>query len=527
MKHPRLWWIGICAISALIGLSSFWLPKPLTANAPANSFSAARAFEHIKNIARAPHPSGSPENQRVREYLLAQMRELGLKPREIKGERNGATAINLYGELEGAQPGATPILLVAHYDSVPTGPGAADDSTGVATGLETIRALKARGQLRNTLGILFTDAEENHGVCLGANLFVRDQTNLLKNLRLIVNMEARGNHGPVVMFQTGRGNRELMRLFRRACPLPVAASFSEEVYRRMPNDTDLTEFLNAGKRGFNFAFVGGIDFYHSPRDTPENLSQRTLQHYGECVLPLVAELGNADGDTLERCQKPGDATFFTIYRGRTALYSAGTARFLALATAALFCIALISGFRNRSIRATPFGISFGVNLLATILAVGVGAAVIFALVPNFQPRARGPFIIGLPFATGALSVILLLSATITFALRRWISSRATSSESLASVLMIWVGLALVSNKLLPGASYLFMWPALFGTFALVESYSLAEVSMAQLVLTAVPAPLLMAPTIALLHQTITIGIAPLSAALVAFVFCLMPQTRRA
>jgi acetylornithine deacetylase/succinyl-diaminopimelate desuccinylase-like protein len=39
--------------------------------------------------------------------------------------------------------GSKSILLVSHYDSVATAPGASDDSSGVATLLETARALKA------------------------------------------------------------------------------------------------------------------------------------------------------------------------------------------------------------------------------------------------------------------------------------------------------------------------------------------------------------------------------------------------
>jgi hypothetical protein len=429
------------------------------------------------------------------------------------------------GELAGSRGDAAQILLVAHYDSVPTGPGAADDSSGVATCLETIRALKARGSLRNTIGILFTDAEENHGVCLGAFVFVRDQTNLLKNIRAVVNMEARGNHGPVLMFQTGRDNREEMLVFQRAAPLPVVASFSEEVYRRMPNDTDLTEFLNASKRGFNFAFVGGIEYYHSANDTPENLSLRTLQHYGDCVTPLVAELGNATPETLERFQKPGDATFFTVFRGRMALYSATAARLMAYATAALFCITLVAGFRNRAISSAKSALSFGVHLAGALVAVGIGTGIVYAIVQRYQPRVRIPFIVGGPFDGWALTLILALAVAVAFGLRRWLLARASYSEILAAGLFFWVGLMLTANALLPGASYLFMWPALFGTLALLQSFSRAEISFSQIVFTAVPAPLLVAPTIALLHQTITIGIAPLSAALIALTICLMPKSR--
>jgi hypothetical protein len=40
-------------------------------------------------------------------------------------------------------------MLVAHYDSVPRGPGASDDGHGVAVLLETLRALKSAAPLRN------------------------------------------------------------------------------------------------------------------------------------------------------------------------------------------------------------------------------------------------------------------------------------------------------------------------------------------------------------------------------------------
>src|SRR5579864_7054526 len=53
-------------------------PAALPATAPAGEFSAARAFLHVRSIARAPHPLGSPENAAVRQYLSNQLRKLGL-----------------------------------------------------------------------------------------------------------------------------------------------------------------------------------------------------------------------------------------------------------------------------------------------------------------------------------------------------------------------------------------------------------------------------------------------------------------
>src|SRR6185437_5907825 len=100
------------------------------------------------------------------------------------------------------------------------------------------------------------------------------------------------------------------------------------------------------------------------------------------------------------------------------------------------------------------------------------------------------------------------------------------SEGVAGALVVWVALTLVTTVTLPGASYLFLWPALLGTFALLFSFGGAGVgwrkSFFLSLLTAVPAPLLLAPAAFLLYQAITIGIAPLFMALTAFTICLMP-----
>jgi hypothetical protein len=529
MKVERLFWLGWFAIAAGLGLSSFWLPAPLPDNAPSASFSAFRAVETVKSIAQAPHPVGSEENGRVREYLRTHMRDLGLQPRVFKGTRSGIAPGNLYGELAGSQPSKPFLLLVAHYDSVPSGPGASDDGAGVATVLETIRTLKARGPLRNSIGVLLTDGEERG--LLGASTFVDEHADLVRDVRLVVNLEARGNHGPVVMFQTAPDNARMIELFSKACPLPVAASFSQDVYSRMPNDTDFTVFMRAGKRGLNFAFVGGLAYYHSPRDTPENLSLRTLQHYGDCVLGVADYLGRANDRVFDGLTRKGDATFFTLWRGLLVHYPARMAKALALATVAFFLLVLGKGFWNSTLRVRGFAASLGASLLAAALALIIGAATVFALVHLFKARNYGPFILGIPFEGGFLAILLVAGAMITFGLRSWLLRNVTSSEALAGALVPWAALTLATTAALPGGSYLFLWPTLFGSIALLfEGDAVHGVGMNALrraLLTAVPAPLLLAPTILLLHQTITLGFAPASMVLATFSICLMPWRRDA
>ena len=512
-------------MAILTGLSGVWLPAPAPADAPPGSFSALRALAYVKRIAEKPHPVGSDEDRHVREYLFAQMKDLGLNPRTIEGKSDQMPVVDLYGELAGAQPANPLILLVAHHDSVPWGPGAADDAAGVATILETVRAVKAQGPLRNRLAVLFTDGEESQRGLLGAEMFVQNQKELLKDVRLVVNLEARGNHGPVNMFQTGSDNNGLIRHFARACPFPVAASFSQDVYHRMPNDTDFTEFINVGKQGLNFAFVGGLEYYHSRNDTPENLSLRTLQHEGACVLGVAEYFGNAGDEVFADVASKGDGTYFTLWRGVLTHYPAQMAAVLAWLAAGLFVLMLVTGIFRFELRFSRVAASFGMTILAMILGVGLGIAGVAALIKIFKAPHEGPYVLRVPHEGAFLICLLLLAAVLTFVLRHWLLRKASPSENLAGALVVWTVLTLTTNFLLPGASYLFMWPALFGALALVLSFRPANGAGRTVfgaILTAMPAPWLLAPSIFLLHEAITIGIAPLFLALTAMTVCLLP-----
>ena len=106
----------------------------------------------------------------------------------------------------------------------------------------------------------------------------------------MINFDARGNSGPSIMFETSEDNGWLIRQYAQAVSQPLATSLSMDVYRTMPNDTDLTVFKEAGMGGLNFAFGAGLAYYHTMEDTPENLDPRTLQHQGENALAAVRRL---------------------------------------------------------------------------------------------------------------------------------------------------------------------------------------------------------------------------------------------
>jgi hypothetical protein len=95
---------------------------------------------------------GSPANAVVRDYLVGELRGLGVTPQvqrataayyPVPGLLQAGTVENVLARLPGTAPSGKAFLLAAHYDSVPTGPGATDNGSGVASALETLRALKA------------------------------------------------------------------------------------------------------------------------------------------------------------------------------------------------------------------------------------------------------------------------------------------------------------------------------------------------------------------------------------------------
>jgi hypothetical protein len=292
----------------------------------------------------------------------------------------------------------------------------------------------------------------------------------------------------------------------------------------MPNDTDFTPFMLAGKRGFNFAFIGGIEDYHQASDTPENLSQRTLQHYGACVLPLVAFLANANLQTLDDALRPGDATYFPVFRGLLVHYPASVATGLAYFT--LLCFVVVMGviFRRSAIRIGQFLGSLTVIILTTVICAALGYGLLRAMQSHYHPRSFGPFIIALPLETALLTLTILLSVALTLFAKSFFFRRASDSDSLAAALIPWLALSLLANHFLPGASYLFMWPTLFATFALLAPQNRPAL---RALLTAAPAALLLAPTVHLMHQAITIGLLPLFAALTALAFSFAPQPKQA
>jgi Peptidase family M28 len=435
-------------------------PGAIPESAPSTVFSAERAMKHVVAIAQRPHPSGTAEHDRVRDYLVAQLRNLGLEPQIQNATGVGTRSAdagrvqNVLARMPGRQNGGPAVFLVAHYDSVEAGPGAADDGAGIAAILETLRALRAGAPPLHDVIVLFTDGEE-YGL-RGAAAFVREHP-WAKDVAMVLNFEARGTSGRSLMFETGPGNLDAVGVLRTV-PGVTAGSMFVTVYRTMPNDTDLSELALLGTPALNFGFGDGADRYHTSRDDPAHLNKGSLQHHGQQALALARAFANG---ALPR-PRTGDAVFFELPALGLVVYAEKWAMPLALFAAALALAVIIRSRRE----ATRFTRDVVIGAVATVVAVVLSAAaayligLILSLLHTKLPWGGAP-----AWSVIYWSAVAVLSLAIATALYVALRHRSSMSGLHSGALVTWTLLSLAMAAIVPGSSYLFTWPVLVVAFA--------------------------------------------------------------
>ena len=444
--------IGLLAAMALKG-AMLPLPSP-PAQANGAGFDANRGMERLARIlgGQRPHPVDSDANDAVRERLLAEMRGVGLNPRVTDDfacngsprERRISCArvrnlVATIGPADGQH-----ILLVSHYDSTPAGPGASDDGIGVATMLEIAHLLRGK-RLNRPVSFLFNEGEETG--LLGARAFLaRDP--LAARVDTLINLESRGVAGPAIMFETSRPNGAAIALYRAAAPRPVANSLSTDLYRLIPNSTDVAVFEERPWTILNFAVIGNETRYHSDGDTLAALDRRSLQHMGSQALAVTEEAatGAAPSARGER-----------LYTDIAGLGLVAVPMLLGLALLGILLIFfLFEGWRRRAL---------GLPLLAMTIAFAGSATI--ALLGHFviQILRPGDFWRAYPLAaTSAVYASALAACLIALLL---VARTAERTRLRAAFWLLFVAFGGGLCFLAPGAAIYFLAPPLLAALGMV------------------------------------------------------------
>lgn len=459
--------VTITSVAVVLGLlCALWVAalyahapsSPKGVDAPRDEFSAYRAMGILRSLQaeNVPHPLGSAANAAVRERILQQLRQLGYKP-EVQSGILGCdhaavcgTPANIVARIGGTEnEDSSSVLLVAHYDSVPAGPGASDDGAGVASVLEIARALTAAPRTRHSVIFLFDDGEELGS--LGTQEFL-EHHRWAKSIKAAVNVDNRGTTGSSFLWETGTASAWLMDLYAKAIVRPNANSFAEAMFEMMPQRTDFSDLKAAGAQGYNFAYIGGIENYHTSRDTIERADPSSMQQQGGNALSIVRTLANSSIDHPANDK----SEYFDVF-GRILLRF--PLRLMMVATIITIVFALIiaaSLIRRRLIKTSELVWALPAVIIAPL--AGAFASVLLTLllkavarqgVPDFSPY---PWVFHLILVSLSFAIIVLMS----IGLRRHTSFRGFWCAN-----ALWMAiLAGVLALALPGGNYVALLPAI-------------------------------------------------------------------
>jgi hypothetical protein len=502
--------ILFATLAAILGVLLLRMrgPAPLPENAPPSSFSAtrAKAFER-EIIGDVAHPVGTTAHDAVRDRLAARFRALGYdvtiqKSFACSPYVTCAPVANIIARTPGdARPDA--LILAAHYDSVPAGPGACDDGQGVAALVEVARALRNE-HFRNPIVYLVTDAEEV--ALLGAEGFVADP-DLLRGAAGVINIEARGTDGPSFLFETSRQNEWIARTIASALPWPATSSLYYDIYEMLPNDTDLTVFKRAGLAGIGFANIGRPVHYHTPLDNLGNVTLSTLQHHGDHILAMARAFAAVDLRQTSR----GNAVWFDVL----SLFVVWWPQRYSLGVAILGFVILIAAafLMTRDGRTKAGAITIGVlSFFLTLIS-----ALIVGFAGNWLAglRAGGAVWVASPGTAIATAWLIGIGVAI-FIAQRLIKYAGVDGLFLGHAIC-WSAIAIALAIVLPGGSYLTIVPALaFAICALLRATAkLSEAAAA--ILCAAVAAILIFPLGLALYVALGKPILPFIALLIALV----------
>jgi hypothetical protein len=464
--HPqKRFLVELCLVLGLLGAAFLGLrtatlvPSQRMTEVPPNAFSSARALDSLQVIARESHPLGTRANDAVRAYLLDALKAQGVDAEVQEGVgvyfspygNSAGHASNVVARLPGRKAGKA-VMVVAHYDSAQNSFGAADDGAAVASMLETIRVLKSGPPLANSVIFLFTDGEESG--LLGAESFAA-RAGVKDEVGLVLNFDFRGNSGPLLMFETNGQNGGLIDGLHQV-PRPNGNSLMAEIYRRMPNDTDLSVFKRIGLPGMNFAAIEQATAYHTELDNVARLDRSTLEHTGETMLALVRYFGEQPLATIDQ---QGQRVYFTL--PGVGLVSYPVLLNWPLAIVALFLLAVLV---RRDVRAGQVRVR---RLLISLPGGALGLASLYwvcrllwggvlRLYPDYSRLLIGEPYNSRWYVAGFSLLGLLLALLVHQAAKRWLNAR----EQFLGAATLWCLLLLVTTVLMPGATFLFAWPLL-------------------------------------------------------------------
>ncbi|MGH9863616.1 MAG: M28 family peptidase [Candidatus Acidiferrales bacterium] len=263
-----------------------------------------RALEHVRALVKAgPRVPGSPGHRAAQDYILKELRQAGAQVEEVDfvadtplGKR---PMKNILGKMAGRS--ADLIVVSGHYDTLVQEGflGANDGGSSAALLLELARVL-ARGQRAATeVWVVFFDGEEAfrrwsptdglYGSRYQASIWQRD--GVLSRIKALINVDMIGDKNLALKRDSNSTAWLTDLIWKVAQEKGFETHFVEGA---MAVEDDHMPFIRAGVAAvdlIDFDYGPQNRYWHTPQDTPDKLSPRSLETVGEVVLETVRRLG--------------------------------------------------------------------------------------------------------------------------------------------------------------------------------------------------------------------------------------------
>lgn len=265
--------------------------------AAAPRFDASRAWDHLRAVlAFGPRPAGSPAIDQTRQYIKTQLAQLKVNVVEQAWDDTTPAGrvhmVNLIATIPGASTDR--IVIAGHFDTKRYREfrfvGANDGGSSTAFLIELARVLKDRKNAL-TIELLFLDGEEAVGEwqapdhTYGSRHYVEvaKQTGTLASLKAMLLVDMIGDRDLRI-----RRDLNSTRWLTDAIWSAARTQKLDEVFINDVTEIedDHLPFLEAGIPSVDIIDLE-YDAWHTPMDTIEQLSARSLQAVGDVLLAAL------------------------------------------------------------------------------------------------------------------------------------------------------------------------------------------------------------------------------------------------
>ncbi|HXW57417.1 MAG TPA: M28 family peptidase [Candidatus Cybelea sp.] len=271
-------------------------------------FDGQRAYEYTaKLVSFGPRPPGSEAIHRTQDYLISELK--GFCPSVDTDDFHASTPIgelpmkNIIAKIPGSGPGI--ILLLTHYDTLRLDDFVGADDGGSSSGLllEMARVLCGRkSKPANSIWLAFLDGEEAQQVVGGVAQWT-DTDSVFGSRELAARMAVSGDlkriRALILADMVGQKDLEIPRernstkwladlVWKTADRLGYGNVFVSR--ETTPIDDDHGPFLKRGVPAVDIIDLDGYKYWHTPQDTLDKISPKSLAVVGQVILESVEEL---------------------------------------------------------------------------------------------------------------------------------------------------------------------------------------------------------------------------------------------